>query len=68
MIARHRNLRFEKTAYPREVAREAVEEMSGERVPGYRQLDVYDDFVPDLKPGDVSTETRALAEVCLLYC
>jgi len=66
MIARHRKLHFERTAYPREVAREAVEEMSGERFRFIERLDVYDDFVPDLKPEDVPAETRALAEVCLV--
>lgn len=66
MIARHRNLQLEKTAYPRKVVREAVEEMSGERFRFTERLDAYDDFVPDLKTGDVPAETRALAEVCLV--
>ena len=31
------------------------------------RLDVYEDYLPDTQAADVSAETRALADVCLLY-
>lgn len=50
---------------PLEVRREAVEENSGERFSFLERLYPYNEFVPDLQPGDVGPHTRALAEVCL---
>ncbi len=51
---------------PTEVVREAVEEMNGEPFTYRERLEVYDDYVPDLQPGDVDPKTRALAELCLV--
>lgn len=50
---------------PREVIREAVEENTGEKFRFVERLYANDDFVPDLRPADVDTRTRGLAEVCL---
>jgi hypothetical protein len=51
---------------PREVVREAVEENTGEKFTFVETLHAVDDFEPDLQPGDVSRQTRALADVCLV--
>ena len=66
MTHRHRSITLEPAQAPREVVREAVEENTGEKFRFTEQLNVYADFVPDLKPGDVDAETRGLAEVCLV--
>ena len=66
MTARHEKLQFEKAPLPREVVRQAVEENTGEKFEFTEKLNVYADFVPDLKPADVDPETRGLAEVCLV--
>jgi hypothetical protein len=66
MTARHEQLEFAPPEYPREVVREAVEENTGERFTFVEPLEVYADFVPDLKPADADAETRGLAEVCLV--
>jgi mono/diheme cytochrome c family protein len=65
MTARHRGLKFDPPAYPREVEREAVEENTGERFRFTERLHAYEAFIPDLQPGDVDAETRGLADVCL---
>ena len=48
------------------MVREAVEENTGEKFEFTEKLNLYADFVPDLKPGDVDVQTRGLAEVCLV--
>ncbi|MEZ5947836.1 MAG: hypothetical protein R3C12_01070 [Planctomycetaceae bacterium] len=50
---------------PLQVLREAVEENTGEKFRFRETLHAHADFVPDLQPGDVSSRTRALADVCL---
>jgi mono/diheme cytochrome c family protein len=66
MLAKHRTLKFERPALPREVVREAVEENTGEKFKFTEPLETAAEFVPDLKLADVPLETRALAEVCLV--
>jgi len=66
MTERHRTLKFDKPTYPTEVVREAVEENTGEKFTFVEPLEVYADFVPDLKPADAVPELRGLAEVCLV--
>jgi mono/diheme cytochrome c family protein len=66
MTARHKSLTFAPPEYPGEVVREAVEENTGEKFSFAEPLEVYRDFVPDLKPSDVSPEVRGFAEVCLV--
>jgi hypothetical protein len=66
MTARHETLKFEPPEYPRQIVREAVEENTGEKFTFSEPLEVYADFVPDLKPCDVGSRVRGLAEVCLV--
>ncbi|MBI5395900.1 MAG: PSD1 domain-containing protein [Verrucomicrobia bacterium] len=66
MTARHRGLKFDPPPRPREVARDALEENTGERFAFVEPLEASDDFVPDLQPADATPETRGLAEVCLV--
>ncbi|MDA1048999.1 MAG: PSD1 and planctomycete cytochrome C domain-containing protein [Planctomycetota bacterium] len=66
MTERHRSIKLETTKPPREVLREAVEENTGEKFQFTERLNLYSDFVPDLKANDVDAETRGLAEVCLV--
>jgi hypothetical protein len=66
LTARHETLAFDPPAYPRQVVREAVEENTGEKFTFVEPLEVYEDFVPDLKPADVGPNVRGLAEVCLV--
>lgn len=66
MTQRHCGIEFASPSYPREVVREAVEENTGERFTFREPLEVYTDFVPDLKPYQVSPRTRGLAEVALV--
>lgn len=66
LTARHRTLTFAKPEQPHEVVRQAVEENTGENFTFTEPLEIAADFVPDLKPADVSPETRALADVCLV--
>ncbi|GIW92106.1 MAG: hypothetical protein KatS3mg110_0147 [Pirellulaceae bacterium] len=56
----------DRTHYPCQVEREAVEENTGERFRFVERLYEYEDFVPDLEPADVSARCRALAELCLV--
>jgi hypothetical protein len=66
MTARHEKLHFDPPNYPKEVVRNAVEENTGEKFSFVEPLEVYADFVPDLKPSNASPELRGLAEVCLV--
>ena len=66
MTERHRQLTFAPPQYPQEITRQAVEENTGEKFTFVEPLEVYADFVPDLKPAQASPETRGLAEVCLV--
>jgi hypothetical protein len=51
---------------PTKVRREMVEELTGEPFAWEEELDLMPTYQADLKPWDVSAETRALAEVCLV--
>ena len=53
-------------APPREIVREAIEENTGENFTFVERLYALDDFEPDLQPSEVSLQTRALADVCLV--
>ncbi|MDA0589267.1 MAG: PSD1 and planctomycete cytochrome C domain-containing protein [Planctomycetota bacterium] len=64
MTARHRTLKFERQDPPGTVTRSAVDELTGEQFEFTEKLEVYDSYIPDLKPWDVDAETRGLAEVC----
>ena len=65
MAAYHEQHQPEPIAPARELDRTVVEEMSGLALHYKEKLDVYEDYVPHVKPWDVDAETRALADVCL---
>ncbi|MEZ6060102.1 MAG: hypothetical protein R3C19_07055 [Planctomycetaceae bacterium] len=66
MVAYHQTTHARPVTYPAEITRSLVEEFSG-RVFEYQEiLPVFEDYVADTKAADVSPETRALADVCLL--
>ena len=53
-------------APPKEVTRVAVEENTGERFSFVETMHAIDDFEPDVQPGQLDRQTRALADVCLV--
>ncbi len=65
-LATHREHIPKKVDPPTYVIREMVEEMTGLAFYWVEDLDVYEDFVPDVQPWDVSAEVRAMADVCLV--
>jgi mono/diheme cytochrome c family protein len=66
MIDYHRQHKPKPVTYPTRVTRSVVEEFSGDPIFYEERLDIYEDYVPDQQAADVSAETRALADVCLL--
>jgi hypothetical protein len=56
----------EPVEYPTRITRSLVEEFSGKPFEYEEILPVYENYVPDRKPADVSVNTRALADLCLL--
>ena len=66
MTEHHRQHPPQPEAPPTAVVRALVEEMTGTKIRWEERLDVYESFVPDLKPWDVGPETRALADLCLV--
>jgi len=66
MLALHNTKEPEKVELPKYIVREMVEEMTGLAFYWVEDLDVYEDYVPDLKPWNVSAEVRAMADVCLV--
>jgi hypothetical protein len=66
MVEHHRKHEPRPDAYPTEVERSLVEEFTGETFYYKERLPVFEDYVPDVKARQVSAETRALADVCLL--
>jgi mono/diheme cytochrome c family protein len=65
MTAYHESHPPEPVSPPRELNRTVIEEMSGLALHYKERLDVYEDYVPHVKPWDVEPETRALADLCL---
>ena len=65
-VVYHRKNPPEIQTYATDVTRRMFEEMTGEAFEFVEKLDVYEDYVPDLKPWDVQAETRALADLCLV--
>lgn len=65
-VVYHRKNPPQVQTYATEVTRRMFEEMTGEAFEFVERLDVYEDYVPDLKPWDVQAETRALANLCLV--
>ncbi|MCR9294974.1 MAG: PSD1 and planctomycete cytochrome C domain-containing protein [bacterium] len=52
--------------YPTSITRSLVEEFSGQPFEYDEILPVFEAYVPDAKAADVSSSTRALADLCLL--
>lgn len=52
--------------YPPEITRSLVEEFSGKPFEYNEILPAFEDYTPDTKAADVSPETRALADLCLV--
>ncbi len=52
--------------YPTEITRSLVEEFSGEVFEYQEILPIFEDYQSDRKASDVSAQTRALADLCLL--
>ena len=55
-----------KKQYPVSIVRSLVEELSGKPFEYEEILPNYENYTADKKPSDVSPETRALADMCLL--
>ncbi|MFT5469780.1 MAG: hypothetical protein ACI8UO_004902, partial [Verrucomicrobiales bacterium] len=66
MQAYHLEQNPEKRIYPTEITRSLVEEFSGSPFEYVEILPVFKNYVPDQQAADVSPETRALADFCLL--
>ncbi|MFT5126688.1 MAG: hypothetical protein ACI8W8_000283 [Rhodothermales bacterium] len=62
----HRDKTPKKREYPSEVTRSLVEEFSGKPFVYQEILPTFEDYIADTQAADVSTETRALADFCLL--
>lgn len=56
----------EEVKYPKQVVRSLVEEFTGKPFEFIEILNVYKNYEPDAKPWTVDSDTRALADVCLL--
>ena len=50
------------TAYPKQIKRKMIEEMTGGTFEYTEPLDIYENYTPDLKDMDVSPKERALAD------
>ena len=52
--------------YPTKVTRHMMEEMTGEPFEYIEELDIYQDYIPDLKDKDVAPEVRAVADLAVV--
>jgi hypothetical protein len=66
LLAHHRSHASPRRELPRSVRRGMVEELTGEMVEWDEELAGMENYVPDKSMADVSPQTRALAEVCLV--
>jgi hypothetical protein len=62
----HQEVTPKEPIYPQRITRSLVEEFSGRPFEYEEILPVFQDYQADKKPSDVSTSTRALADMCLL--
>ena len=62
----HRDTKPLPVSYPTIITRSLVEEFSGKTFEYDEILPAFENYTPDKKASDVSAETRALADVCLL--
>ncbi|MDB4312700.1 PSD1 and planctomycete cytochrome C domain-containing protein [Akkermansiaceae bacterium] len=66
MQSYHADKTPEKRSYPTEITRSLVEEFSGQPFEYQEILPVFEDYLPDTQASEVSPESRALADFCLL--
>lgn len=66
MQAYHRTHQPEPVEYPTQIVRSLVEEFTGETFEFIEKLNVYEAYIPNSKPWTVDSDTRALADICLL--
>ncbi|MGB4707497.1 MAG: PSD1 and planctomycete cytochrome C domain-containing protein [Fuerstiella sp.] len=66
MVVYHRQTPATPVTYPIQITRSLVEEFSGQVFEYQEILPVFEKYVADKKSADVTPETRALADVCLL--
>ena len=66
MRAYHARVKPKPVTYPTKVTKSLVEELSGKTFEYDEALPAFENYTPDKKAADVSVETRALADVCLL--
>ncbi len=64
MVAYHTENEPAPVSYPLVVQRKMFEEMTGKPFEYEERLDVFEDYVADVKPWEVDEETRALADFC----
>jgi len=62
----HEGVEAAPVKFPTKITRSLVEELSGKPFEYTEILPVFEHYVADKKAADVSTETRALADMCLL--
>ncbi len=62
----HKGVEVEPVNFPTEITRSLVEEFSGAVFEYTEILPVFERYVADKKAADVSAETRAVADMCLL--
>ncbi len=66
MRAYHAQITPPRPVYPTRITRSLVEEFSGRPFDYQEILPAFENYQPDPKAADVSPETRALADMCLL--
>ncbi len=66
MRAYHARVTPEPVTFPTEITRSLVEEFSGQPFEYQEILPAFEHYQPDKKPADVSPETRALADLCVV--
>ena len=66
MLRYHQDVETAPVKFPTEITRSLVEEFSGEVFEYTEILPVFERYVADKKAADVTAETRALADMCLL--
>ena len=62
----HKRFEPKPVEYPKEITRSLVEEFSGKPFEYTEILPIFEEYIPDAKASDVSPETRALADLCLV--
>ena len=66
MVTHHERLKPVPVPYPTRITRSLVEELTGRPFKYEEVLPVFEDYMADRKPWDVTPGTRALADVCQL--